>query len=315
MIFTTRPKITPWLFASKRHDTFGRRYYNPQFGRWFTCDPQGFTDGPNLYAYVHNNPLTHFDEYGLFEGYWDPTPEESGMYDPGAQFQGMKNAAVSSFTTVRDIFFGCTYELGASIHSEFWGDPNDPNRVTPISQRSWTDIGLLAGGTALELSPAKVIGLGGRAVKWIGKGAVRALYARKVARVGERFFKNANKAVNSVKATPKKALNTFDQAASQLTKEGKDNIRVLRRWAESKGWEKFPNPTGKPEKWGRWIDGEFKWNLKIKPESSLRAGLEPQSCMPRFAARYGKGNYVNPFNGQTGNTKIGAHIPLEKSYW
>ena len=248
----------PWLFASKRHDpsgliNFGRRYYNPQFGRWFTCDPQGFTDGPNLYAYVHNNPLTHFDEYGLFEGYWDPTPEESGMYDPGAQFQGMKNAAVSSFTTVRDFFFGCTYELGASIHSEFWGDPNDPNRVTPISQRSWTDIGLLAGGTALELSPAKVIGLGGRAVKWIGKGAVKALYARKAARVGERFFKNVNKAVNSVKATPKKALNTFDQAASQLTKEGKDNIRVLRRWAESKGWEKFPNPTGKPEKWGRWV--------------------------------------------------------------
>ena len=110
------------------------------------------------------------------------------MYDPGAQFQGMKNAAVSSFTTVRDIFFGCTYELGASIHSEFWGDPNDPNRVTPISQRSWTDIGLLAGGTALELSPAKVIGLGGRAVKWIGKGAVRIPAVKKTMQAAGRTF-------------------------------------------------------------------------------------------------------------------------------
>src|SRR5208282_5921385 len=27
----------------------------------------GFADGPNLYAYVHNNPLTRFDLYGLIE--------------------------------------------------------------------------------------------------------------------------------------------------------------------------------------------------------------------------------------------------------
>src|SRR5258708_4379400 len=37
----------------------------PSFGRWLTPDPSGFTDGMNLYAYVHNNPLTHQDEYGL----------------------------------------------------------------------------------------------------------------------------------------------------------------------------------------------------------------------------------------------------------
>ena len=229
----------------------------------------------------------------------------------------MKNAAVSSFTTVRDFFFGCTYELGASIHSEFWGDPNDPNRVTPISQRSWTDIGLLAGGTALELSPAKVIGLGGRAVKWIGKGAVKALYARKAARVGERFFKNANKAVNSVKATPKKALNTFDQAASKLTKEGKDNIRVLRRWAESKGWEKFPNPTGKPEKWGTWKGNKFEWNLMIKPECSFRQGLHSGSSIPRFDTRLQTGGncYFNPFTREIGGPEIGKHIPLNSNYF
>ncbi len=50
---------TGWVY-------FGRRYYNPVTGRWTTSDPLGFTDGPNLYAYVHNNPLTHFDLYGLF---------------------------------------------------------------------------------------------------------------------------------------------------------------------------------------------------------------------------------------------------------
>ena len=46
---------------------FGARDYIPQLGRWLTPDPAGFSDGPNLYAYVHNSPLTHFDPYGLAE--------------------------------------------------------------------------------------------------------------------------------------------------------------------------------------------------------------------------------------------------------
>ncbi len=101
----------PYQFSSKRLDPetgwiyFGRRYYDSSLGRWTTCDPTGYSDGFNLYAYVHNNPLTHFDEYGLFDGYWDPTPEEIGMYDPRAQFQGMKNAAVYPFTCACDFNF------------------------------------------------------------------------------------------------------------------------------------------------------------------------------------------------------------------
>lgn len=63
---------SPWLFASKRFDEetgfvyFGRRYYDPQTSRWTSTDPIGTADGPNLYAYVHNSPLTHFDPYGLY---------------------------------------------------------------------------------------------------------------------------------------------------------------------------------------------------------------------------------------------------------
>lgn len=65
-------KISPWRFASKRTDevglvNFGRRHYVPSLGRWLTPDPLGFHDGMNLYAYVHNNPLNRFDEYGLLD--------------------------------------------------------------------------------------------------------------------------------------------------------------------------------------------------------------------------------------------------------
>ena len=58
----------PWQYASKRLDpetgfvAFGLRYYDPKLGRWITPDPAGFEDGQNLYAYVHNSPLLHFDQ-------------------------------------------------------------------------------------------------------------------------------------------------------------------------------------------------------------------------------------------------------------
>lgn len=61
----------PWRFASKRTDPetafvyFGQRYYNPETARWVTADPLGLAAGPNFYTYLFNNPLNHFDFYGL----------------------------------------------------------------------------------------------------------------------------------------------------------------------------------------------------------------------------------------------------------
>ena len=72
-IETAPSDVNPWRYASKRFDPetgfiyFGRRYYAPAIGRWVTTDPEGYQDGPNLYAYVHNNPLSKYDLYGLFE--------------------------------------------------------------------------------------------------------------------------------------------------------------------------------------------------------------------------------------------------------
>ncbi|MCP5508978.1 MAG: hypothetical protein H7A39_00985 [Chlamydiales bacterium] len=60
----------PWGYSSKRIDLtglvfFGRRYYDPELGRFFTPDPLGLSEGPNLYQYLQGNPLIGFDEYGL----------------------------------------------------------------------------------------------------------------------------------------------------------------------------------------------------------------------------------------------------------
>jgi len=79
----TNSILSPWRFASKRVDKetdlvfFGRRYYHPHLGRFITHDPEGFEDGPNLYAYLHNCPLADFDPYGLWswKGMWGGTKE------------------------------------------------------------------------------------------------------------------------------------------------------------------------------------------------------------------------------------------------
>ena len=45
----------------------GMRYRDLETGVWLTRDPAGFVDGPNLYAYVRQNPWTSFDPLGLRE--------------------------------------------------------------------------------------------------------------------------------------------------------------------------------------------------------------------------------------------------------
>ena len=41
------------------------RYYDPTVGRFLRGDPFGYLDGPNVYSYVGNNPLTYRDPLGL----------------------------------------------------------------------------------------------------------------------------------------------------------------------------------------------------------------------------------------------------------
>lgn len=114
--------INPWGFSSKRLDEetgfvyFGRRYYNPELARWVTADPISFEGGPNLYAYVLNNPLTHFDLYGLLTassfGSSLNSFANSSIHAFGAAMQGGINAVRSGVGAV-------SHSIGAAM--DYWG--------------------------------------------------------------------------------------------------------------------------------------------------------------------------------------------------
>lgn len=76
----------PWRYAEKRFDTetglifFGRRYYDPEIGLWISPDPSNL-DGPNPYTFLHNNPINHFDRFGLSTENQPEVTKVHFMYD------------------------------------------------------------------------------------------------------------------------------------------------------------------------------------------------------------------------------------------
>ncbi|PRY25828.1 SpvB/TcaC N-terminal domain-containing protein [Pseudosporangium ferrugineum] len=74
-----------YRFADKERDeasglyAFGARHYAPWLGRWVSADPAGPADGPNLFAYARNNPVSRVDPAGT-----DSEPADDGYRDAGA---------------------------------------------------------------------------------------------------------------------------------------------------------------------------------------------------------------------------------------
>jgi RHS repeat-associated protein len=62
------------------------RYYDPSIGRFISEDPSGFSDGPNLYAYVGGSPLMFVDPWGLCgENAWNKYLYEGVIPGPFGQ--------------------------------------------------------------------------------------------------------------------------------------------------------------------------------------------------------------------------------------
>lgn len=70
VVLDTNPGFQPFGFAGGLYDAltglvhFGAREYDAEAGRWTTKDPGGFSGGPNLYAYVFDDPINLVDPSG-----------------------------------------------------------------------------------------------------------------------------------------------------------------------------------------------------------------------------------------------------------
>ncbi len=86
--FLTRQESVPnfYGYTGREYDSqvdliyMRARYYDPSIGRFLTRDPAGMSEGPNLYTYAGNNPLSCADpsgehccswwEFFIFPGFW-----------------------------------------------------------------------------------------------------------------------------------------------------------------------------------------------------------------------------------------------------
>lgn len=352
-VIKTSALDNPWRFASKRFDNessltyFGRRYYDAAQGRFITKDPLGFDGGPNLYAFVSNSPLTRLDLYGLYalrdfeEGSLTSLVRDAIDFTVGS-VSGLVQGIIDPFEPIQNYFSGHTpySEYSSSFQSgETFGKwagaittfaPLGAFKVLGMGSRVCTaasTIGKIE--TALNAERVTQFANLERAygITQVFKNTLNAersvvegLSGYNTFRKAEEFFVAAKAESGLVSelaiASNDFSLNRFNQAAQNLSEVGQNNIRVLRSWAESKGWEKAADLTG-PETWGQTINGKFVWNLKIKAEGSFRPNLEAGSNIPRFDARHDqKGQrYVNPFTGEIGDKNIGKHLPLEHIYF
>jgi RHS repeat-associated protein len=86
----TGPSGYPWRYTGQRLDPWTGTYhykareYSPQLGRFLQADPARFVDGPNIYAYVGNNPWNATDPTGMWQPPVARPPARPRGRGPGA---------------------------------------------------------------------------------------------------------------------------------------------------------------------------------------------------------------------------------------
>jgi RHS repeat-associated protein len=122
--------LNPFQFSTKYLDQetglsyYGHRYYSASLGKWINRDPIEEEDGPNLYAFVSNRPLTLFGAFGLNSNLTDLQSTQAIE----AKMQG------DGWMTLRKVYTEAKeFQQNAADFADMWnlvmdcvdGDPSD----------------------------------------------------------------------------------------------------------------------------------------------------------------------------------------------
>jgi RHS repeat-associated protein len=268
---------SPWQFSSQRMDPethllhFLKRIYDPEIGRWLTPDPAGFVDGPNLYAYVSNNPLTHIDPLGLWS---------EGIYNFYQQSRQFANSFTRGF--VDDTTMGASSLLMGQHNMSGWSSTAGYYAGTATS----LGVGLLYGGTW-----AKGVKYGGKALFNGGKLAYRTM-------AGERVVKSALDGRRIVKL----AQETAPQVQKIARASFKYELPICNRGA-------FSSKQAADFRRHLWYSQEYgKGSVRHLPDGRIRYYdlIEPPRTQGEMIGR----RYVHEFDPSGGSSR-GWHETLD----
>jgi RHS repeat-associated protein len=144
---------------------YSERYYSPSLGRWISRDSADEQGGLNLYAFVGNNSINHFDALGMCDDDWDLDVRLA----IAAQGSGMF----------------ATYAYDADVqarHLEIMADAKED--VTEMGKAMAECVGMYVGGGIAGKLIGKGVGLAGRQVARV-LPKVRMALVRQLGREGE----------------------------------------------------------------------------------------------------------------------------------
>ncbi|MBV9470593.1 MAG: DUF4258 domain-containing protein [Abitibacteriaceae bacterium] len=131
----------PYRFSTKEYHAysglydFSLRFYSPGLGRWINRDPICEHGGLNVYNFVHNNPLTHVDGYGLEE---DDENDEEGE-EPWGVGPILAKGTAGVITGAGDAITNMEDDMGAAI--DHLVPPDDPSAGDPIEASATDPVG------------------------------------------------------------------------------------------------------------------------------------------------------------------------------
>jgi len=246
------------------------RHLRPGLGRWAKRDPAGDVDGPNLYRYGPNNPLSGFDPLGL-DWQWSEVKAilQRSAVGREALRMGYGEFVEPRKTTFRASGEGGTPPVGETKYLASVGDPFPIKLGNPIHPR------------AIQINLSKDI------EKW----EAAATYVHEAVHVSQLEAAIKNVAVKA-DFTPEDDRNderaAYGVGVTFVNSYSRANKRRMglayKHWLNSRGIrggisinETVNDLYGNVQGFSLSCDGTVKWPVKIVGKGGLSAGYLPPS--------------------------------------